>query len=48
MRNPDITDSDLISESLQSPEVFGIIFDRHFEVIYRYLERRLGRDDADT
>jgi RNA polymerase sigma factor (sigma-70 family) len=29
------------------PERYGVLFDRHAPVIYRYIARRLGRDAAD-
>jgi RNA polymerase sigma factor (sigma-70 family) len=40
-------DATLITGSLQVPERFGVLFDRHAPVIYRYIARRLGRDAAD-
>ena len=36
-----------ISRSLTVPEAFGAIFDRHFDAIYRYLARRVGRERAE-
>jgi RNA polymerase sigma factor (sigma-70 family) len=43
----DIEDAALIAQSLQTPERFGVLFDRHAPAIYRYIARRLGRDTAD-
>ena len=33
--------------SLADPDRFGLIFDRYFDQIHGYVERRLGRDAAD-
>jgi RNA polymerase sigma factor (sigma-70 family) len=40
-------DSDAISASAATPSDFAAIFDRHFDVIHAYLQRRVGRDLAD-
>lgn len=40
-------DSDAISASAESPADFGAIFDRHFDAVHGYLQRRIGRDLAD-
>ena len=37
----------MIARSLTAPDAFGLIFDRHFTAIHRYLARRVGRDGAD-
>src|SRR6476646_10693762 len=42
-----VTDAALISASIARPDDFGTLFDRHFDAIHRYLERRLGRESAD-
>jgi RNA polymerase sigma factor (sigma-70 family) len=42
-----LTDAELIARASRQPELFGVVFDRHFATIHRYLERRLGRDGAD-
>jgi RNA polymerase sigma-70 factor (ECF subfamily) len=39
-------DRELIRDSLDQPDVFVGIFDRHFRSIYGYLARRLGSDLA--
>jgi RNA polymerase sigma factor (sigma-70 family) len=43
----DRTDASIIEESLQRPQAFAALFDRHFDQIHRYLARRLGSDRAD-
>jgi RNA polymerase sigma factor (sigma-70 family) len=40
-------DSDAISASAATPADFAAIFDRHFDVVHAYLQRRVGRDLAD-
>jgi RNA polymerase sigma factor (sigma-70 family) len=40
-------DAELIARASRQPELFGMVFDRHFATIHRYLERRVGRDVAD-
>jgi RNA polymerase sigma factor (sigma-70 family) len=42
-----MTDAQLIRASLKKPGLFGLIFERHFEAIYRYLQRRLGSEAAE-
>lgn len=41
------TDSAVIAASIEDPERFGIIFDRHATVLFRYLVRRVGAVEAD-
>jgi RNA polymerase sigma factor (sigma-70 family) len=41
------TDAELIVASRAEAERFGIVFDRHFADIHRYLHRRVGRELAD-
>lgn len=43
----ELSDAEVIERSLDRPEVFAAIFERHFEAIYRYLSRRLGPSLAD-
>lgn len=43
----DETDAMIIERSVCAPEVFGVIFDRHFTEIHGYLSRRAGSDVAD-
>jgi RNA polymerase sigma-70 factor, ECF subfamily len=40
-------DATLIARSLDVPECFGALFDRHAPAINRYIARRLGPDAAD-
>lgn len=40
-------DAEILARTSTEPELFGILFDRHFATIHRYLERRVGRDGAD-
>ncbi len=41
------SDAEILARASTEPELFGILFDRHFATIHRYLERRVGRDGAD-
>lgn len=41
------TDCDLIRGSLGHPELFGIVFDRHFDPIFRFCLRRVGESGAE-
>src|SRR3954453_15648654 len=41
------TDAELIASSLEEAERFGLVFDRHFAGIHRYLHRRVGAGPAD-
>jgi RNA polymerase sigma factor (sigma-70 family) len=41
------TDCDLIRRSLGHPELFGIVFDRHFEPVFRFCLRRVGESGAE-
>jgi RNA polymerase sigma factor (sigma-70 family) len=40
-------DAELLERASEEPELFAVVFDRHFATIHRYLERRIGRDGAD-
>jgi RNA polymerase sigma-70 factor (ECF subfamily) len=40
-------DAAVLASSLPRPERFGLIYERHFDGIYRYIASRLGPDDAD-
>ncbi|MEV5768075.1 RNA polymerase sigma factor [Micromonospora sp. NPDC052213] len=42
-----VTDAAIIESSVQDPETFSTIFDRHAPHIHRYLARRLGVPAAD-
>jgi RNA polymerase sigma factor (sigma-70 family) len=41
------TDGEAIAASLSEPRAFGVIFERHFPAIHRYLRRRLDDQRAD-
>lgn len=40
-------DSDFITASAATPASFAEVFDRHFDAVHAYLQRRIGRDLAD-
>jgi RNA polymerase sigma factor (sigma-70 family) len=42
------SDAAVIAASLDDPGRFGALFDRHATVVFRYLVRRVGVDDADA
>lgn len=42
-----MTDAQAIGASIADPDVFAVLFDRHFVAIHRYVQRRVGRDLAD-
>jgi RNA polymerase sigma factor (sigma-70 family) len=42
------SDAAVIAASLATPACFGALFDRHATVIFRYLVRRVGPDEADA
>ena len=42
-----MTDAQAIGESLADPEAFAVLFDRHFDAIHGYVQRRVGPDLAD-
>jgi RNA polymerase sigma factor (sigma-70 family) len=41
------TDGEAIAASLREPRAFGVVFERHFGAILRYLRRRLGDQPAE-
>lgn len=41
------SDAQLLARTSREPELFGVVFDRHFATVHRYLERRAGPDAAD-
>jgi RNA polymerase sigma-70 factor (ECF subfamily) len=43
---PALSDASVISSSLAEPDRFAEIFDRHFATVFRFAERRVGRDQA--
>jgi RNA polymerase sigma-70 factor (ECF subfamily) len=42
------SDAAVITASLADPGRFGAIFDRHATIVFRYLVRRVGVDEADS
>jgi RNA polymerase sigma factor (sigma-70 family) len=40
------SDSDVLRRSIDEPDCFAVLFDRHFARLYRYLRRRLGDELA--
>jgi RNA polymerase sigma factor (sigma-70 family) len=40
------SDASVLSRSIDQPDCFGVLFDRHFGHVYRYLRRRLGDELA--
>ena len=40
-------DAALIAQSLARPQVFAVVFDRHYDAVHGYLARRAGSDVAD-
>jgi RNA polymerase sigma factor (sigma-70 family) len=43
----DLDDAALIERSLDEPEIFAILFDRHAPLLHRYVTRRLGPTEAE-
>jgi RNA polymerase sigma factor (sigma-70 family) len=41
------SDAAAIAASIGDPERFGVLFDRHATVLFRYLARRVSADEAD-
>ena len=42
-----MTDAQAIAASLEDPEAFALLFDRHFDAVHGYAQRRVGSDLAD-
>jgi RNA polymerase sigma-70 factor (ECF subfamily) len=42
-----VTDAQAIAASLADPEAFTVLFDRHFDAVHGYAQRRVGPDLAD-
>jgi DNA-directed RNA polymerase specialized sigma24 family protein len=43
----ELNDAALIKQSLERPQAFASIFDRHFDAVHGYARRRLGRSLAE-
>jgi RNA polymerase sigma-70 factor (ECF subfamily) len=41
------TDSDAIQRSLADPAAFEVVFDRHYDLVRAYAQRRAGREDGE-
>jgi RNA polymerase sigma-70 factor, ECF subfamily len=42
----DLSDAEVVANSLSDPHAFGELFERHFDAIFRFLARRVGSDAA--
>jgi len=42
-----LSDAEVIARSLQHPESFGLLFERHHPLVHNYLRRRVGDGLAD-
>jgi len=42
-----VTDAQAIGDSLAEPEAFAVLFDRHFDAVHGYAQRRVGLDRRD-
>jgi RNA polymerase sigma factor (sigma-70 family) len=47
MEESELSDSAVFQRSVAEPELFTILFDRYYRVVYGYLGRRVGRTVAD-
>jgi RNA polymerase sigma factor (sigma-70 family) len=47
VRRPGESDAAIVERSIADPQAFAALFDRHFDQIYGYLNRRVGHDRAD-
>jgi RNA polymerase sigma factor (sigma-70 family) len=43
----DASDAELIARTSNEPEAFALVFDRHYDAIYRYAATRLGTSDGE-
>jgi RNA polymerase sigma factor (sigma-70 family) len=43
----EVTDEEIVGQSVADPGAFGAIFERHFSTVYGYLARRVGSGMAD-
>src|SRR5262245_51075327 len=44
---PHPSDAECLARSLEEPSAFEVLFDRHFDLVHRYIHRRAGREIAD-
>jgi RNA polymerase sigma factor (sigma-70 family) len=47
MEEHELDDGALFERSVAEPELFTLVFDRHYRAVYGYLSRRVGRTVAD-
>jgi RNA polymerase sigma factor (sigma-70 family) len=47
MDEPELGDGAVFARSVSEPQIFEVIFDRHYRSIYGYLSRRVGQAVAD-
>jgi DNA-directed RNA polymerase specialized sigma24 family protein len=47
MEEHELDDGALFERSVAEPELFTLVFDRYYRVVYGYLSRRVGRTVAD-
>jgi RNA polymerase sigma factor (sigma-70 family) len=47
MEKRELTDGAVFARSVSEPQLFTVIFDRHYRSVYGYLSRRVGRTIAD-
>jgi RNA polymerase sigma factor (sigma-70 family) len=43
----EVSDGAVIADSLETPQAFGVIFDRHGSTLFRFLARRVDPSDAE-
>ena len=47
MKDDAVSDSEIMAAARSQPDLFGVLFDRHFLPMFRYLARRAGADIAE-
>jgi len=47
MKQQELADGEIFERSVAEPDLFTVIFDRHYRSVYGYLSRRVGRAIAD-
>src|SRR5262245_58023616 len=46
-RGAQVTDAEVVRASWQSPDWFGVLYDRHIGALYRFACRRIGETGAE-
>ena len=41
------TDAEALAAACHDPQAFAVVFERHFDAVFRYLRRRVGRELAE-